>query len=170
MNGAERGRVGPGRGARPGAGRRATGSERVRDGERGDLTEGDYRALAAFRTELRRFLAFSEEAARGVGLRPQQHQALLAIRGHAGPGPASVTDVAEALLLRRHSATELLARVEAAGLITRSADPDDRRRTLVALTPAGEAVLAELSTLHATELRTLRGVMADLDVLEHGTV
>ncbi len=130
------------------------------------LTDADYRALAAFRTELRRFLAFSEDAARAVGLPPQQHQALLAIRGHPGPGLASVTDVAEALLLRRHSATELLARVEDAGLIARTVDPDDRRRTLVALTPEGEAVLAGLSTQHSAELRALRAVVADLAVLD----
>jgi DNA-binding MarR family transcriptional regulator len=130
------------------------------------LTDDDYRALAAFRTELRRFLAFSEGAARAVGLPAQQHQALLAIRGHSGSGPASVTDVADALLLRRNSATELLARVEAAGLITRSPDPDDRRRTLVALTPEGDAVIAGLSVQHAAELRRLRAVVADLAILD----
>jgi DNA-binding MarR family transcriptional regulator len=137
-----------------------------REGAAVPLSDADYRALAAFRTELRRFLAFSEAAARSAGLPAQQHQALLAIRGHPGPEPASVTDVAEALLLRRHSATELLARVEAAGLIARSTDPGDRRRTLVALTPEGEEVLAGLSTQHAVELRALRAVVADLSVLD----
>ena len=63
------------------------------------LLDDDYRALAAFRTELRRFLQFSEEAALAVGISPQQHQALLAIRGHPGPGPASVSDVG---VRRRH--------------------------------------------------------------------
>ena len=36
------------------------------------LSLADYRALAGFRHELRRFLHFSEEAARNVGLEPRQ--------------------------------------------------------------------------------------------------
>lgn len=127
------------------------------------LGDDDYRALAAFRTELRRFLAFSEGAAKDAGLTPQQHQLLLAVRGHAGPGPASVTDVADALLLKRHSATELVNRAAEAGLVVRTADADDARRTLVVLTPAGERILAGLSALHRAELARLRTVLAALD-------
>ena len=58
------------------------------------LSDADYRRIAAFRTELRRFLRFSEDAAREVGLTAQQHQALLSIRGHAGTGPPSVGELA----------------------------------------------------------------------------
>lgn len=132
------------------------------------MRDEDYRALAAFRAELRRFLRFSEEAARAAGLTPQQHQALLAVRGHPGPGPASVSDVAAALGLRLHSATELLGRTEAAGLLTRSTDPDDRRRTVCTLTAAGEEVLTRLTEQHRAELRQLRDVAAGLTHLEPG--
>jgi DNA-binding MarR family transcriptional regulator len=130
------------------------------------LGDEEYRSLAAFRTELRRFLAFSERAARAAGLTPQQHQVLLAVRGHAGPEPASVSDVAEALLVKRHSATELVGRAAEAGLVVRTEDPDDARRTLVVLTPAGEEVLAALSDLHRRELGRLRAVVAGLDALD----
>lgn len=130
------------------------------------LGDGEYRALAAFRTELRRFLAFSERAARDAGLTPQQHQLLLAVRGHPGPGSASVSDVADALLVRRHSATELVARAADAGLVVRTADADDARRTLVVLTAAGEDVLAGLSELHRQELARLRAVVAGLETLD----
>ena len=130
------------------------------------LGDDEYRALAAFRTELRRFLAFSETAARDAGLTPQQHQMLLAVRGHPGPGPASVSDVAEALLLKRHSATELVNRAAEAGLVVRTEDPDDARRTLVVLTDGGEEVLAALTDLHARELPRLRAVVAGLDGLD----
>ena len=44
------------------------------------ISDAEYQALAAFRAELRRFLRFSEDAARAAGLSPQQHQLLLAIR------------------------------------------------------------------------------------------
>lgn len=130
------------------------------------LVDEDYRALAAFRTELRRFLSFSEGAARAAGLTPQQHQALLAVRGHPGPRPASVTDVAAALLLRTHSATELVARTEQAGLLTRGVDPDDRRRTTCTLTPRGHRVLERLTEEHRRELVRLRALIAALDRLD----
>lgn len=130
------------------------------------MRDADYRALAAFRTELRRFLAFSEEAARDAGLTPQQHQMLLVVRGHPGPGPASVSDVADALLLKRHSATELVVRAAEAGLVERQADPDDGRRTLVVLTAAGAAVLERLSERHAAELPRLRAIVAGLAALD----
>ncbi len=134
------------------------------------LGDEEYRALASFRTELRRFLAFSEQAARDAGLTPQQHQMLLAVRGHPGPGPASISDVAEALLLKRHSATELVSRAAEAGLVERTADADDARRALVVLTPAGEEILAALSDLHRRELPRLRAVVAELDDLDQDAV
>ena len=75
----------------------------------------DYEALARFRYQLRLFLAFSEAAARRAGLTPQQHQALLAIKGFAGPAPASVGDLARFLLIRHHTAVELVNRMAKLG-------------------------------------------------------
>src|SRR3546814_4144671 len=68
-----------------------------------ELADADYAALADFRHALRRFQAFSEAQAAEQGLTPQQHQALLAIRG-AAPGTPSVGDIAERLMLKPHSA------------------------------------------------------------------
>ena len=130
------------------------------------LDEADYRALAAFRAELRRFLRFSEEAARLAGVTPQQHQVLLAVRGHPGPDGPSVSDLADALGLRLNSTTELVARTAAAGLLTRTTDEGDRRRTLCHLTPAGDDVLGHLTTEHRTELRRLRDVVDRLTHLD----
>ena len=48
------------------------------------VSDREYEMLASFRHTLRRFLSFSEEAAREVGLTPQQHQAMLAIKGFPG--------------------------------------------------------------------------------------
>ena len=75
------------------------------------LTDEDYQALAAFRAGLRSFLRFSEDAARSVGLTPQQHQLLVSIRGHTGPEPPTVGDLAKALQLKHHSAGELVNRI-----------------------------------------------------------
>ena len=48
-----------------------------------NLTKADYEAPTTFRRVLRQFTAFSEQAAPQAGLTPQQHQALLAIKGSA---------------------------------------------------------------------------------------
>jgi DNA-binding MarR family transcriptional regulator len=115
----------------------------------------DYAALAEFRFAIRKFLAFSEGAAMQVGLSPQQHQALLTIKGLAGDDGIAVGALAERLLIRRHSAVELVDRLERAGLARRGSDPEDGRRVLVSLTPAGEQRLSALSGSHLDELRAL---------------
>ncbi|MDQ6948772.1 MAG: MarR family winged helix-turn-helix transcriptional regulator [Actinomycetota bacterium] len=126
------------------------------------MTLADYQALARFRRGLRSFLHFSEQVARATGVTPAQHQLLLAIKGMA-PATAPATaaaptigDVAEWLLLRHHSAVELVDRAAAAGLVTRAPDPDDARLQRLYLTADGEETLARLSELHREELRRLR--------------
>jgi len=119
------------------------------------LSLADYRALAGFRHELRRFLHFSEEAARDVGLEPQQHQLLLAVRGMPDGTAATVGALADRLQLRHHSTVELVDRSEARGLVRRAPHPGDRRQVIVALTAAGAGLLRRLSLAHRTELRTV---------------
>lgn len=91
------------------------------------MKDADYALLANFRATLRTFIAFSESQARSVGLTPQQHQALLTIRG-SGAATATVGYVAGRLILKPHSASGLISRLEEAGLITREADAADQRR------------------------------------------
>ena len=114
----------------------------------------DYAALARFRYQLRSFLAFSEEAAQQAGLTPQQHQALLAIKGFSGPEPTTVGAIARYLLIRHHTAVELVNRMVKLGLLTRAVDAADGRRVLVTLTAQGERKLQALSTIHLEELTT----------------
>jgi DNA-binding MarR family transcriptional regulator len=114
----------------------------------------DYGTLAQFRYQLRRFLAFSEAAADKAGLTPQQHQALLAIKGFSSPEPISVGDLARFLLIRHHTAVELMDRMTKAGLLSRTVDGDDGRRVLVKLTRKGEQKLRTLSRIHFEELRS----------------
>ena len=127
-----------------------------------DLSDRDYRALAQFRYALRRFLSFSEGAARDVGLSPAQHQLLLALKGWDGQDPPTVSELAERLLLKVHSATELVQRAEAAGVVEPLEDPEDARRHLVRLTQEGERLLATLSVQHRDELRRFRAEMTEL--------
>jgi DNA-binding MarR family transcriptional regulator len=122
----------------------------------------DYRALADFRLELRRFLAFSAEAAEAAGLTPRQHQALLAIKALENSGGIVVGLLAERLLVRRHTAVGLVDRLEHAGLVRRSVDPADRRRVRVSLTREGEKRLRSLSGVHLQELRSMAPALVRL--------
>jgi DNA-binding MarR family transcriptional regulator len=126
------------------------------------LTPADYEALAAFRYAVRRYLAFAEGGARSAGLTSQQHQALLAIKAQSFTGPMSIGDLAAQLLIKHHSAVELVGRLEKAGLTRRTADADDRRKVLVSLTAGGEAVLALLSESNLKELRMVAPAFSGL--------
>ena len=119
------------------------------------LAKADYETLAEFRYLLRRFLAFSEEAALGSGVTPQQHQALLAIKGFRGRERITVGEFAERLGVRHHSAVGLVDRLAARGLVQRQADRADRRQVRLGLTRRAEALLARLSVAHRDELRRL---------------
>lgn len=118
-----------------------------------ELSEGDYRLLFELRRSIRRFLRFSEEAARAQGIEPQQHQAMLAIRANHDKGFARIGDIAEWLQLRHHSAVELVDRLAGRGLVERWRDDEDRRFVNVRLTGEGERMLAELTRHHQAELR-----------------
>jgi len=126
------------------------------------VTAKDYEALAAFRRALRRFLAFSEAAARASGLTAQQHQAILAIKGSPGPGPMTIGDLADHLMIRHHSAVELVDRLVKADLVLRTESADDRRRVGLTLTAKAGAILAELSAIHLEELKNSRALLVQL--------
>ena len=122
----------------------------------------DYQALAQFRYQLRVFLAFSETAAERQGLTSQQHQALLVIKARSTGNGLPVGMLAVRLLLRQHSAVELVDRLSRLGLVSRNPDPHDRRRVLVALTEEGEEKLRILSQAHLAELRAVGPALAEL--------
>jgi len=121
-----------------------------------ELTKRHYETLAAWRYALRRFLQFSQEAAKGAAIPPQQHQALLVIKGAPGRDFATVGDIAERLLLKHHSAVGLVDRLVSRQLVQREVSTADRRRIEVRLTPKGEALVERLSAAHLRELRQLR--------------
>jgi DNA-binding MarR family transcriptional regulator len=139
--------------------RRRMPAEPARRSSRAAMRDADYEALAQFRYQVRTFLAFSEAAARRAGLTPQQHQALLAIKGFAGQERASIGDVARFLLIRHHTAVELMNRMAKLGLVSRGADPEDARRVLVKLTTRGRQKLRVLSRIHLNELRAASPVL-----------
>ncbi|WP_038854090.1 MarR family winged helix-turn-helix transcriptional regulator [Bordetella petrii] len=128
--------------------------------ERRALRPADFAALADFRHELRRFTMGSEAQAHARGLAPQQHQALLAIKG--SPIAPTVTELAQRLCIKSHSAVELVSRLARMGMVTRLADPDDGRRVLLGLTPQAERTLEDLSAVHLEQLQSIRPLLTGL--------
>lgn len=117
------------------------------------IGSASYQRLAAFRHTLRRFVAFSEAAARAAGITPQQHQALLAVKGAPEPGAVTVGYLADQLLLRPNSAAELVDRMVKCELLSKVGAEDDRRRMVLSLTRSAERILHSLSAAHIRELR-----------------
>jgi DNA-binding MarR family transcriptional regulator len=121
----------------------------------GKLTKAEYETLAAFRYALRKFLHFSESAAQAAGITPQQHQALLAIKGFPGRSEVNVGELAERLQLRHHSTVGLIDRLVVEKLVARVPSNEDRRKVLIGLTRLGDDTLERLSALHRKQLQRI---------------
>src|SRR3954468_12677043 len=117
--------------------------------------ELDYAALLAFRTALRRFNHWSEAQAHEVGLTHMQHQLMLTIKGHDDKRGPTIGEAADYLLLRHHSAVELINRAQAGGWVERERDGADARVVRLRLTEKGEGCIRELTALHIAELSQL---------------
>ncbi len=128
------------------------------------LSGDDYRDLLAFRAALRRFEGWSEAQARAVGLTPAQHQLLLSVRGHGDERGPTITEVAEYLNIRHHSAVGLIDRTARAGYVRRGRDTGDRRIVRVTLTADGARCIRALSELHIHELVRLTPLLEHVRV------
>lgn len=121
----------------------------------------DYRALAEIRYRIRCFVNFSEASAREVGLEPQQHQLLLAIRG-LGPGVMpTIRCLAERLQIQHNSAVELVRRSVANGHVVKRVSERDRREVLLEIAPKGGRLLEKLALAHRTELTSMAPVLLE---------
>ena len=118
------------------------------------LKLADYRALAEFRYQIRRFLGFSERAARQSGLEPRQHQLLLALKGLPEDVEPTIGELAQRLHVEHHSAVEMIDRLQRRRLVARLRDATDKRRVRVQLTPRGDSLLRDLALSHRYELRS----------------
>lgn len=123
------------------------------------MTQKGYKDLAAFRYEIRKFLAFSEEAARSAGVEPQQHQLLLALRGLPDGSRPTIGTIAERLCVKHHTAVGIVDKLEQRHLLLRERSSADRREVMLVLTEDGEALLAKLSVLHKRQLAEVGPLM-----------
>lgn len=117
------------------------------------VSDEDYLMLASFRAALRKFLRTSEDIAHNLGLTPQRHQAMLAVRGFPGDELPTVGQLAARLHIRHNSAVGLVTRLVNEGYLRREKSKLDQRRMHVRLTPKGQTILDKLTEAHRAELR-----------------
>jgi len=116
-----------------------------------DPVRPNYQAMAELRYQIRRFLRFSETAARQAGIEPQQYQLLMAVKGLPPSATPNISLLAERMQLQHHSTVELVDRLVERGLLFRLRATDDRRQVLVKLTHDGEEFLEKLALHHLQE-------------------
>lgn len=119
------------------------------------ITRTEYETLADLRYSLRQFMRFSEEAAQVAGITPQQHQALLVVKGFRADRGITIGELAERLQVRHHSAVGLVDRLVSSGAVVRRNGVADRRQVSLSLTERGEKVLEKLSEAHKEQLRRI---------------
>jgi DNA-binding MarR family transcriptional regulator len=114
----------------------------------GKVDEAGYARLAELRAGIRGYLAWAEQQAREHDLTPAQVQLALAVRAHPDPAGPTLTELADALLLRHHSVVGLVDRAEQAGMVERRRSSERPSHVHVRLTAAGADRLDTVSALH----------------------
>jgi DNA-binding MarR family transcriptional regulator len=119
------------------------------------LSRPEYKALAEFRYQIRKYLRYMEEKARARGHHPQQYQLLLAIEGLPDGKTPSIKTLAERMQLNHNSTVELVDRCEKRGLLRRTHDGINRREVTLAATPAGIRMMEDQANASRAELREI---------------
>jgi DNA-binding MarR family transcriptional regulator len=104
-----------------------------------------------------------EPVYREHGLEPGWHDVLATLRRTGAPYRLRPTEFTNALMLTSSGTTKRLDRLEQAGLITRAADPDDRRGTLITLTAAGRSLIDAVTEAHLENERRLVSALTDAE-------
>lgn len=125
-----------------------------------DVTLSDYRALAEFRYQIRRYLAFGEQAIKAAGLRSRQYQLLLALKGLPEGMEATIKNIADRLGIRHHSTVELVNRLEKRGFVKRQRSDVHRSFVFVRITKEGETVLQKLVASRKADLQVAGPILA----------
>ncbi len=124
------------------------------------FTKSDFETLSEFRYQLRRFIRWSEQLTRRLGVTNLQYLLLLHIRGYAGREWATITELAEKLQAKHHGVVALVTRCEKLGLVQRRPGRSDGREVEIHLTAKGARLVERLARLHRDELLRLQGLFA----------
>ena len=104
--------------------------------------------------------ALVDDALSADGLRRQDYRVLVALDE---VGAASQADLGRSVWLDRSDLHGVVTLLEERGIVAREQDPDDGRRKVVTLTPAGRKTLADLDTRIDAAQRSLLAPLAERD-------
>jgi DNA-binding MarR family transcriptional regulator len=104
-----------------------------------------------------------ETVYRAHGLEPGWHDVLATLRRQGAPYELRPSEFARTLMLTSSGTTKRLDRLEQAGLITRTPDPEDRRGIVITLTPAGLKMIDDVTEAHLDNESRLLGALTASD-------
>lgn len=124
---------------------------------------------ASLRSALQRYYRVTEEIGMKYRLTPEQYTLLMMIKAHCETQPdgARVGEIARRMELARNGMAERIRRAEAAGLVRRSRDPNDRRVSLIRLSKQGERRFAQAFAELGKESDRFIATIADIDRDDH---
>jgi len=117
------------------------------------LTDAEIGAWAGTIRAVHLALEKVESALKAAGLPPLAWYDVLLELGRAPSGRLRLNELGERVLLTKSNATRLVDRLEAAGLATREACPDDARGAFAAITPKGRTVMRRMWPVYHDTLR-----------------
>jgi DNA-binding MarR family transcriptional regulator len=129
--------------------------------ERPELDSSPIGVIGRISRLAREIEARLEPVYREHGLEPGWHDILATLRRSGGR--LRPTDLTNASMLTSSGTTKRLDKLEDAGLIAREPDPDDRRGTLIGLTPAGRRLIDELTPAHLDNERRILGGLSEAE-------
>ena len=110
--------------------------------------------------------AFQHRCFDDFGLLFIDYSVLRVLQLSGAPYRMSPSELADIVLRSSGGMTQILDRLERAGLVERSADPSDRRRVLVGLTPSGLRTAERANEAYAAERTRVLGRLTDAEIEE----
>jgi DNA-binding MarR family transcriptional regulator len=134
--------------------------------ERPDLDVGPIGVIGRISRLARELEQRLEPVYRDHGLEPGWYDVLATLRRAGPPYRMRPSAFAGTLMLTSSGTTKRLDRLERAGLIARTPDPDDRRGTLITLTAAGSRLVDETIEAHVANERRLLAALSKAEQRE----
>lgn len=128
-----------------------------------EFSSSDSPQIEAYRLFLqlhRLFQELNREEFRPYDLSTPQY----AILFHASEEGVPLSTICQQMLSDNSNLTRMVDRLEARGLVRRAADRNDRRVTLVQLTPAGKALIDELRPRHRALVEERMGALSRVQI------
>ena len=122
--------------------------------------DGDESLSEAFWAVARRLREMSQETLAPWDITPAHLRALRTLKRH---GTMRLSELSEHLRIAPRSTTEVVDALESRDLVRRSADPHDRRATLVGVTEHGADVMAAIRAARGNDAERLFGRLSPAD-------